>query len=421
MPEVQLVEERSGPAESLDSAEVVIGIPSFNNASTIRAVVGSAATGLLEYFGNKGCAIIQADAGSTDGTVELARQGAAQCALVQVAYPLYPVHKLSMPYHGVPGRTVAIETIFQRARDLGATACGIISADLAEFDPRGVQAMVSPLVNEQIDFVAPLYLRHPFEGALVSGMIYPLMRSLFGRRLRYPMATDFAVSSRLLVHLLAQDVWKGDINAEVWLPSEAMSGEFKIGQALLAAKSAPRESARDLTSTLDQVAGPVFAQMQQRVAVWQRSRPAQPVPVFGSSDTNRVEPIAINPAPMMESFRLACQTLPDIWGVVLPPATLLALKKLGRVPESQFLLSDDLWARIVYDFAVGYRLRALGRDHLMGALAPLYLAWLASFALEVGKAPLEDAEARLEILSLAFESEKPYLISRWRWPDRFNP
>jgi glucosylglycerate synthase len=247
------------------------------------------------------------------------------------------------------------------------------------------------------------------------------MRSLFGRRLRYPIATDFAVSNRLFVHLLAQDVWRGDINAEVWLPAEVMSGEFKIGQALLTAKSGPRESAGDLTSTLDQVAGPVFAQMQQRVAVWQRSRPSQPVPVFGSSDPNRVESIAINPAPMMESFGLACQTLPDIWGVVLPPATLLALKKLGRVPESQFLLSDDLWARIVYDFAVGYRLRALGRDHLMGALAPLYLAWLASFAREIGKSSLEDAEARLEILSLAFEAQKPDIISRWRWPDRFNP
>jgi len=30
-------------------------------------------------------------------------------------------------------------------------------------------------------------------------------------------------------------------------------------------------------------------------------------------------------------------------------------------------------------------------------------------------------EARVERLCRAFESSKPYLISRWRWPDRFNP
>jgi hypothetical protein len=36
---------------------------------------------------------------------------------------------------------------------------------------------------------------------------------------------------------------------------------------------------------------------------------------------------------------------------------------------------------------------------------------------------LDDAGAdeRLERLCEAFEAEKPYLISRWRWPDRFTP
>jgi hypothetical protein len=28
---------------------------------------------------------------------------------------------------------------------------------------------------------------------------------------------------------------------------------------------------------------------------------------------------------------------------------------------------------------------------------------------------------RLESLSLAYEAGKSYLVSRWRWPDRFNP
>ena len=30
-------------------------------------------------------------------------------------------------------------------------------------------------------------------------------------------------------------------------------------------------------------------------------------------------------------------------------------------------------------------------------------------------------EQRLEKLSVAYETGKPYLLSRWRWPDRFNP
>jgi hypothetical protein len=82
---------------------------------------------------------------------------------------------------------------------------------------------------------------------------------------------------------------------------------------------------------------------------------------------------------------------------------------------------DQTWVRTVFDFALGYRLRTMNRDHLLRAFTPLYLAWAASFATEMQEARADEAERRLEALCLAFEAEKPYLISRWRWPDRFNP
>ena len=30
-------------------------------------------------------------------------------------------------------------------------------------------------------------------------------------------------------------------------------------------------------------------------------------------------------------------------------------------------------------------------------------------------------EKHIQDLAVAFETDKPYLVSRWRWPDRFNP
>jgi hypothetical protein len=41
--------------------------------------------------------------------------------------------------------------------------------------------------------------------------------------------------------------------------------------------------------------------------------------------------------------------------------------------------------------------------------------------LEMGTRDRAAAEERIETLARAFESDKPYLVSRWRWPDRFNP
>ena len=84
-------------------------------------------------------------------------------------------------------------------------------------------------------------------------------------------------------------------------------------------------------------------------------------------------------------------------------------------------MPDDLWVRIVYDFALGHRLRTISRDHLLRSITPLYLGWIASYALEMETAGPAEIEARIERLARAYEASKPYLVSRWRWPDRFNP
>jgi len=84
-------------------------------------------------------------------------------------------------------------------------------------------------------------------------------------------------------------------------------------------------------------------------------------------------------------------------------------------------MPDETWARIVYDFVLAYRLRTINRDQMLRALTPIYLGWVASYALELENASPEAVEQRLERLCLAYENTKSYLIARWRWPDRFNP
>jgi hypothetical protein len=123
---------------------------------------------------------------------------------------------------------------------------------------------------------------------------------------------------------------------------------------------------------------------------------------------------------MVESFQRGFQNLQEVWSLILPPATLLELKKLTRLTSDHFRLSDELWARIIFDFALGHRLRVINRDHLLRAITPLYLAWVASYALEVQAASTAAVERRVEQLCVAYETQKPYLLSRWRWPDRFS-
>jgi hypothetical protein len=100
---------------------------------------------------------------------------------------------------------------------------------------------------------------------------------------------------------------------------------------------------------------------------------------------------------------------------------MLELRRLTRLTPEQFRIPDDVWASIVYDFALAWRLRTISRVHLMGALTPLYLGWAASYVREVSSMTSAATEQRVEQFTRAWEEKKPYLLSRWRWPDRFNP
>ena len=78
------------------SAEIVVGLPSYNHVGTIAGVVRSIRQGLLEFFPERKAVIVNVDGGSTDDTtVRLADlQGIrARCA---------PVGLVGLAFH--PGR-----------------------------------------------------------------------------------------------------------------------------------------------------------------------------------------------------------------------------------------------------------------------------------------------------------------------------
>jgi hypothetical protein len=222
---------------------------------------------------------------------------------------------------------------------------------------------------------------------------------------------------------LARGVWDIEVSAlaaDARAVSEAICGEHAVCQAFLGpAEHAASGSLLDLSSVLAAVLGSVFDEMNHNVSFWQKVRGSEPVRWFGTPVEIAGNPPPVDAHKMWESFRLGCRTLQEVWSAVLPPATLLALKYLAK--DDAATLADDLWARIVYDFALGYRLHVMNRGHLLRAFTPLYLGWLASFVREMSAAPAQDVERRVQQLSMVYETQKPYLISRWRWPDRFNP
>ena len=241
------------------------------------------------------------------------------------------------------------------------------------------------------------------------------------------LAADRYASALARVNIDAADlrpIWESDagqIGIDLWLAAAAVSGDFRIGEAVAwgSADGEPRQGL-DLSTTIAQVIGCLFTDMERRVRVWQRVRGSRSVARLGTP-APAPRPPEVDVATFAESFRLGFRELQDVWTEILPPLAFLQWRRLASAPLESFRVDDALWARTIYDFAMGYRLRVIARDHLLRSLTPMYLAWLASFILEMRHLPVEAAESRLDRLCQIFEAEKPYLVSQWRWPERFRP
>jgi hypothetical protein len=396
-------------------AQIVVGVLSHNNADTISDVLRTAHTGLRTYFGSQTSVVVNVDSGSSDETRTCVSRLREEIGDLETSTP-------------EPQESKSFRALLDLARQHHARAYLVLSPSLRSLTPDWIDRLVRPVLDERFDLVAPCYSRHPFEGTLTAGLAYPLTRALYGKRLRQPMGGDLAFSPALADHFARTGVWSSDVArmaTDARASVEALCHGFRVGQAHVGPLVHALGTPPDLSAVLTDVLGSLFDEMSRHAPFWQKVRGSEPVHTFGTPT-----PLAGDAAPeathidahkAFESFCLGCANLRDIWGLVLPPGTLLDLARLARVPADRFELPDELWARLVYDFALGYRLRTMTRGHLLRAFTPLYMGWLASFMLQLRGARTDEVEARLERLAQAYESQKPYLISRWRWPDRFHP
>jgi hypothetical protein len=237
------------------------------------------------------------------------------------------------------------------------------------------------------------------------------------------MGPDLGISRRLFQKVAGAEANSrpSDPHPLASLAPTALADNLGVCEVHVGSRTYSPTDWSNVSSVLAEILGPVFNDMQRNVAYWQRMRGSVPLPSFGEPVIVSQDAGPLDVSRMIESFHLANRDLEEIWSLVLPPASLFELRKIARLPVEQFRMPDELWVRIIFDFALAYRLRTINRDHLLKSMTPLYLAWVASYAHDLETTGAADPEQRLDRLSVAYESDKSYLVSRWRWPDRFNP
>jgi len=397
------------------NADVAVAFLTYNNAETVKTAAATAAAGLAQYFPGMSAAFIAADAGSSDGTTEAL--DAAGLPVVTARYEPPAGERAAVPFHGVPGRGEGLRAAFAAARDMQARACVVLEADVVSAAPEWIRELAGPILGEKADFVGPAYARHRWEGTITRLLLAPLVRALYGRRLQQPFGGQQALSPRLLDHLLVHPKWNwsGRDVSDLWITGAAIADGFAVCEAWLGRHTVrSRTRTGDLPTMLAETVGAVFTLMDRHQDLWLEVRGSEPLPTVGTPQGPLVDPRTLEVDAMLDAFRLGVRDLGGIWDLILSPDTLGELLVLENATGRGLQFRDDLWARIVYEFALGHHYSVVHRDHLLRSLVPIYLGRTAAYVEATRTATARVTEDMLEETALAFERQKPYLVEHWR-------
>jgi glucosylglycerate synthase len=393
-------------------------LPTHNNAKTIGSIVQTIQSGILRGFPRERAVIINADGGSRDGTPELVTGGSIDDVRpASNLYALRTLHAISTKYASSPASEVAFRTILAAAELLRAKACVVMSPESANLEPEWLSKLLRPIYRDGFDLVTPTYRRHKFEGLLMTNLLYPMVRALYGVRIRESYTPEFAFSGRLGSQFLGQNGWNdgtGRTGVELRFTLAAITGGYRICQSFVGEKEHVERQATDLVPTLRQTVGVLFSALEGDFAVWSNVTGSQPVPTTGSDQEVLLEPMRVNRKRLREMFSTGVAELESVFQSILSPSTLAELQRIARLGEEELQYSAELWVRTVYEFAASYQKSVISRDHIIQALAPLFRGRVCTFLTENRSASANDVENNIEALCLEFERLKPDLLRMWK-------
>lgn len=435
----------------LERADIMVGIPSFKNATTIGYVVRAAQAGLVQYFPDLRPVVVNSDAGSPDGTqrVVVETEPPDYVERILLVRPTNKLSRVSLTYpeiDGTGGKGAALRTIFEIAAALEVQALVVVDSDLRSIGPEWIELLAGPILKGGYDYVAPLYARHKHDGTITNNVTYPLTRALYGHRIRQPIGGDFGVSGDLVKHYLEAGHWTPEVSKfgiDIWMTTIALTGGFAVCQARLGAKvHDPKDPGADLGPMFRQVVTTILRLAVANADRWTGVRGSHDVPAYGFERVIDPPPLDVNVLRLLSEFQQAALTLEGTWHEMLSADTVAAVlglaEEAGQAAElvrtavdsdapgrerpdtaamaraaSGFAFPDAIWARVIYDLVITARDQLDRLEAFVTALVPVYFGRVASSVIENRDLSTDRAEESVERQAREFERLKPYLINRW--------
>lgn len=393
--------------EEIEKADIIVGIPAYNNEKTIAHVIQMVSHGLHKHFHDRRCVILVADGGSTDDTREVAKE-----------FEIKPwQEKVVSIYRGPAGKGTALRSIFEAANRLHVKGCVVVDSDLRSITSDWIKYLLDPILLQGYQFVAPIYARYKYDGTITNNIVYNLTRALYGKRIRQPIGGDFAFSQDMAKVYISQDVWLTDIarfGVDIWMTTQAIINGFRICQARLGVKiHDAKDPAESLGPMFRQVIGTLFALMEQHEEKWKSVTESSPVETFGPEERLEPEPIKVDLEKMIEKFRFGLKHFGSLYREILSYDCMKELEIARKLSNRKFSISLYAWICILYELAATFHQWHFDRRKLIEIITPLYYGRVASFINQTRNMTSSQAEKLVEEQAMEFEANKDYLISIW--------
>jgi glycosyltransferase involved in cell wall biosynthesis len=394
--------------KNVDQAEIIVGIPSYKEADSISFPTEMSDRGLMQYFSDKKSVIINVDNNSPDGTKDAFLNTPTKVPKIYISTP-----------EGVKGKGNNFMNLFEAAVELNANAVVVVDADLKSITPQWIQYLGEPLFAN-FNYVAPIYVRHKYDGSITNHIAYPLLRTLYGLRVRQPIGGDFGFSGRMARAFLSEKLWNEKIanfGIDIWMTSIAIARRFKVCQTFLGSPKTHRakDPAKHLGPMFIQVISTVFDLMIDFEYLWKDTTESWPSSIFGFGlgVEEKPPPVDVSTDALYTSFVKGFDKYGDLWEKIIPPDELKEVSETKKMSEDQFYYPSDLWARILFNFAIAYRNNEIPTENIIESMIPFYHSRILSFVNKTNHMEIKECEEYFEAINRVFENEKYYLIKRW--------
>ena len=402
---------------AVGQVDILVGLPTLNNAATVVDVVRAVHLSFTRDFPRLRTVMINSDGGSTDGTPELIRAASfTEADVVQTSHSLRTLHRVVAPYHGLPGKHTVLRNLFAAVELTQAGVLVVLDPGGPATSPERVTELITPITRGEVEFLAPRHRRHPRDGVLITQLVRPLVRALYGVALDEPLGAEFSCSGRFASHCLEQDIWDHEVARfaiDLWLRTEAVADGFAVGQIWRPA--IPTTGARTkLREAVQQVVLALVESLRAHDFFWKATNGVVELRTWGNDPKEAPDAPTWDYEALAEQARHDIVEISPLLGEVLE-ADVLA-RVVAEISAPTLRLDDELWVGIVYAFAAATRRGPAGIEHLAGTFVPLYLWRAAVFMAHAAHEDDATVEARLDSLCETFQRLKPVLVSSWSAP-----